>query len=67
MAIPDFQSFFVPVLRASADGTEHSSSEIREKVAAELALTPDDLDQKLPSGVQTVFANRVTWSTVYVT
>jgi restriction system protein len=67
MAIPDFQSFFVPVLRATADGREYSSAEIREKIAAELALAPEDLDQKLPSGVQTIFANRVTWSTVYLT
>jgi restriction system protein len=67
MAVPDFQSFFVPVLRATADGKEHSSSEIREKVAAELGLTREELDQKLPSGTQTVFANRVTWSTVYLT
>ena len=67
MAIPDFQSFFVPVLRATADGKEHSSADIREKVAFELALSYEDLDQKLPSGGQTVFANRVTWSTVYLT
>ncbi len=67
MAVPDFQSFFVPVLRATLDGKEHSSAEIREKVAAELDLTAEDLDQKLPSGTQTVFANRATWSTVYLT
>ncbi len=67
MAIPDFQSFFIPVLHATADGKEHSSSEIREKLAATLNLSSDDLDQKLPSGTQTVFANRVTWSTVYLT
>jgi len=67
MAIPDFQSFFVPVLRATADGKEHTSSEVRERVAVELNLVPEDLDQKLPSGAQTVFANRATWSTVYLT
>ena len=66
MPIPDFQSFFVPVLRATADDKEHGSPEIRETVAAELALTPEDLDQKLPSGTQTVFANRVAWSLVYL-
>jgi restriction system protein len=67
MPIPDFQSFFVPVLRATCDGGEHSASGIRERVAVDLQLTPEDLDQKLPSGVQTVFVNRATWSTVYLT
>jgi hypothetical protein len=46
MAVPDFQTFFVPVLRAVIDGREYSSSEIREKVAVDLALTPEDLDQR---------------------
>jgi restriction system protein len=66
MPVPDFQSFFVPVLRIVADRKDHSMSELRERVAADLALTPDDLNQKLPSGVQTVFANRVAWSAVYL-
>lgn len=66
MAIPDFQSFFVPVLRATADGNEHPSAEIRDRVASSMHLTPEDLDTRLPSGVQTVFANRVAWSLVYL-
>ena len=66
MAIPDFQSFFVPVLRATADRTEHSTTEIRDRVASFMNLTREDLDARLPSGVQTVFANRVAWSLVYL-
>jgi restriction system protein len=42
-------------------------AELRERISAELKLTPEDLAQKLPSGVQTVFANRVAWSAVYLT
>jgi len=42
-------------------------ADLREGIAAELKLTPEDLSQKLPSGVQTAFANRVAWSTVYLT
>lgn len=66
MAIPDFQTFFVPALRATADRQEHTTPEIRERIAAIMDLTAEDLDQKIPSGTQTVFANRVTWSLVYM-
>ncbi len=66
MAVPDFQSFFVPVLRCTADGTDHPMAELRDRIAADLKLTPDELSQKLPSGVQTVFANRIAWSAVYL-
>lgn len=67
MSVPDFQSFFVPVLRFTADGSDHSMGELRERIAVDLKLTPEDLSQKLPSGVQTVYANRIAWSAVYLT
>jgi restriction system protein len=66
MPIPDFQSLFIPMLRRASDGIEHTMSDLREGIAAELKLTPDELSQKLPSGTQTVFANRVAWSTVHL-
>ncbi len=66
MAVPNFQSMFLPVLRATADRKEHPMAEIREKVAEELRLSPEDLSQKLPSGGQTVFANRASWSAIYL-
>ena len=40
--------------------------ELRDRIASDLSLTPEDISQKLPSGVQTVFANRIAWSTVYL-
>jgi len=67
MPIPDFQSFFVPVLRATSDGKEHPTPEIREKVASIMDLSSEDLQARLPSGVQTIFSNRVAWSLVYLT
>src|SRR5919202_5595938 len=66
MAVPDFQSLFVPVLRCTADGNDHSMAELRARIATDLDLTPEELSQKLPSGVQTVFGNRVAWSAVYL-
>lgn len=66
MPVPEFQGFFVPVLRLAADGAEHSAAELRDAIAESLKLTSEDLDLKLPSGTQTVFANRVAWATFYL-
>lgn len=66
MPVPDYQSLFLPVLQAGADGKEHSIAEIRERIADNLKLTPDDLAQKLPSGKQSIFANRVAWAVWYL-
>jgi restriction system protein len=65
MAIPDFQTLMLPVLRASADG-EVKTSEVVPKLAVELGLTDSELSELLPSGKQTTFANRVNWAKSYL-
>jgi restriction system protein len=68
MAVPDYQTLMLPVLRfvASAQPSEVSAREIMDAVARELKLTDDDLNQLIPSGRQTTFANRVHWATTYM-
>jgi restriction system protein len=51
----------------AADGQEHSLAEAREHLAQEFALTDSDRTLLLPSGRQTVLANRVAWAKVYLT
>ena len=65
MAVPDFQSLMLPVLRATAEG-EISSAELRGSVAKTLKLTQDDLAELLPSGKQTTFANRIAWANIFL-
>lgn len=65
MAIPDFQSFFKPLLDVAADGKEHSIKEAREKIAAKLKLNKEDLSEMLSSGYQTKFENRIAWAKSY--
>jgi restriction system protein len=67
MPVPDFQCFFVPVLRALDDGLEHPTADLRGEIGNDLKLTHADLSEKLPSGRRTVFTNRLAWSTVYLT
>lgn len=65
MAIPDFQSFFKPLLEIAADGKEHSMKEARELIAQKMTLSPEDLKELLPSGTQTKYDNRIAWAKSY--
>ena len=67
MAIPDFQSIMLPLLRLTADGKEHSIREAIETLAGELRLTDAEKTELLPSGTQRVFDNRVGWARSYLT
>jgi restriction system protein len=50
MAVPDFQSLMIPVLKACSDGTILTTAEVNDRVAAALGLTDADLAELLPSG-----------------
>ncbi|MDO8277618.1 MAG: restriction endonuclease [Burkholderiaceae bacterium] len=65
MAIPDFQTLMLPVLRASAGG-QVKITDVVDAVAKELALSDEELSELLPSGKQTRFANRVNWAKSYL-
>lgn len=65
MAVPDFQSFFKPLLEIAADGKEYSLREAREKIARTMGMSQEDLKELLPSGIQTKFENRVAWAKSY--
>lgn len=65
MSIPDYQSLMLPVLRA-ASKSEVRIGDVVETLADELNLTSDDRSQLLPSGKQSLFANRVHWAKTYL-
>jgi restriction system protein len=65
MAVPDFQSFFKPLLEMAADGKEHSMKEARELIARNMKLSEEDMKEMLPSGAQTKYDNRVAWAKSY--
>lgn len=60
--VPDFQSIMLPFLQMAGDNQEHSISEMMEYLADHFDLSQQDLDERIPSGRQTRFYNRVTWS-----
>ena len=57
----------LPLLKFSADGEEHTMQEARDWLAKLMGLSEEDLRERLPSGRQTTFANRVVWIKVYLT
>src|SRR5437773_9759530 len=66
VAIPDFQSFMLPVLELAADGKEHTLAEAREGLAQRFGLTDAERAELLPSGRQRRFDNRVAWAKVHL-
>lgn len=65
MSLPDYQSLMLPVLRA-ASNCEVRIGDVVEILADDLNLTPDDRHRLLPSGKQSLFANRVHWAKTYL-
>ena len=66
MAIPDYQSIMLPLLKLAGD---RESLQLREAVgllAQHFALTDDEIRQPVPSGRQAVFHNQVNWARSYL-
>lgn len=67
MAVPDYQSVMLPLLKfAEERKTEISTDDATEALAISLGLTEDDLKEMLPSGLQRTFVNRIGWATTYM-
>lgn len=66
MAIPDFQSLMRPVLAAVADGMPLALAALREQIASSFQLSEAELQERLPSGKQTVINNRIGWARTYL-
>jgi restriction system protein len=66
MAIPDYQTLMLPVLKIASDGQEHRIGDIISQLADEFRLTEEEKQQLLPSGKQASFANRVGWAKTYL-
>ena len=66
MAVPDFQTLMLPLLKLFEDGQEHSSSAVRDELADVFQLSPQERRELLPSGKQKRFDNRVGWARTYL-
>ncbi|PJE27672.1 restriction system protein [Pseudooceanicola antarcticus] len=66
MPVPDYQTLMRPVLEALSDGNAHRVRDILPSLIERYDLTPDEVEELLPSGTQTVLANRAHWARTYL-
>lgn len=66
MAIPDYQTIMLPLLKFASDQKEHSIHEAINTLAEQFKLSEADKKELLPSGQQEVFVNRVGWARTYM-
>lgn len=55
-----------PLLALAADGTEQSIKDAIGRVADEFRLSKEEQSAPLPSGLGTIFSNRVSWAKTYL-
>ena len=66
MAIPEFKSFMLPILKFLSDNQIHTLQECISVVKNEFNLDNNDMNQLIPSKKQTTVYNRVYWSLTYL-
>jgi restriction system protein len=67
MAVPDYQSLMLPLLRfVEEKKDETSTGDAVDFLARKLGLTVEDLKEMLPSGIQFTLVNRVGWAATYM-
>lgn len=63
--IPDYQTLMRPVLECASQGEVRISDAV-DLIAEKLNLSREEIEELLPSGKQTRFANRVHWAKSYL-
>ncbi|CAI3962974.1 restriction endonuclease [Alteromonas macleodii] len=63
--IPTYQELMTPVLERAREG-EVKFRDAVDDISNELKLTDEELSELLPSGKQTVIANRIGWAKTYL-
>jgi restriction system protein len=66
MAVPDYQSFMLPLLNAVSDGKEYSLGEVVDTLAEQFNLSDEDRNELIPSGKKTRLNDRVGWAQTYL-
>jgi len=66
MAVPDYESIMLPLLKITGDGQEHTRTEVVDALALQMGLSDDERAELLPSGTEPKFDNRVGWARTYL-
>jgi restriction system protein len=66
MAIPDYQTIMLPLMKFIGDEKEHSLREAIDTLSNQFRLTVEERRELLPSKNQPIFNNRVGWARTYL-
>ena len=66
MAIPDYQSIMLPLLKLVADKQEYKMRDVTSTLADQFDLSDEERKVLIPSGTQALFYNRVGWARTYL-
>lgn len=66
MTVPTYDKCMLPLLQFAGDGNEHRIRDAIDALGQYFGLDENDRTEKLPSGQQFVFDNRVQWANSYL-
>ncbi len=66
MAIPDYQTVMLPLLKLVRDEKEYSLRELIDDLANEFKLSQEEKEKLLASGRKAIFYDRVGWAKTYL-
>ena len=66
MAIPDYETIMLPLLRYLSDRKVRSLRDSIEAMGSLFALSQEERAHRLPSGVKRTFDDRVSWASTYM-
>lgn len=66
MAIPDYQTLMLPLLKSLDDNQPHSMRELFESLSTQFNLNDEDMSERVPSGRETKIKNRISWARTYL-
>jgi restriction system protein len=66
MAVPDYQTVMLPLLKLLADGETHNIADLAGQISEQFELTEEEREERIPSGTQRLISNRVGWAKSYL-
>ena len=66
MAIPDYETVMLPLMQFVADGKDHTINEATNHLSDLFKLTPEEREQRIPSGQSSYVKNRTGWAKTYL-
>ena len=64
--VPPYHTLMLPLLKVMGTRNAMTTKQMRDEVAENLGLTLEALSQRLPSGTQNAFDNRMGWARTYL-